>query len=202
MIKFKQVYVKYVNDFFSLFDCNCSIEYNTILNEKNLCGANAFFRTLSQIDNDYTGEIFVDNTNLKNIKSKDLNICYLPENPILFKRKSFEYNLSYPLKIRKINKKIIKNEINSLIFKYNLNNLNKKIKKLNLSEQKIIALLRAKIRKPKYILMDNFFNNFDEKYYDLAFEILSDLMKSSIIIAHESNNLNLKIFESFKHIEI
>ncbi len=202
MIELKNVFIKYVNDFYSLYDCNLKIEKNTLLFEKNLCGSSAFMRIISKIDKHYSGDVLIDNVNLKNIKDKELSVAYLPENPVLLKNKNIEKNLSYPLKIRKINKKIIKNKINSIFSQYNLENFNKKIKKLNLSEQKIITMLRATIREPKYILLENFFENFDEYYLDLATKILNKIKQNSVIIASQSDFEKFKIFDDFDHIEI
>ena len=202
MIKFDKVYVKFVNDFYSLFDLSCEINSHSFLIENNLCGSSAFMRTLSKINNDYKGEIFVDDVNLKNIKDKDLSIAYLPENPILFKNKSIKFNLSYPLKIRKIDKNIIQKEINQLDLEFNNLNFNQKIKKLNLSEQKIITLLRILIRKPKYVLIENLFENIDENYKSTIIFILEKLKENSIIIATEKNKENFKYYENYVKLEI
>ena len=202
MIEFQNVFIKYVNDFYSLYDCNLKIEKNTLLFEKNLCGASAFMRIIAKFDKPECGEVLIDNVNIKDISDKNLVVVYLPEKPVLFKHKSIEYNLSYPLKIRKINKKTIKNKINLIFSQYNLENFNKKIKKLSLSEQKILSLLRALIRTPKYILLENFFDNFDENYLDLATKILNEIKLNSIIIASQCNFENLEIFKNFEQVEI
>lgn len=202
MIEFRNVFIKYVNDFFSLYDCNLKIENHTLLLEKNLCGVSAFMRTVSKIDKLESGEVLIDNINIKDISDKNLDVVYLPEKPVLFKHKSIEYNLYYPLKIRKINNKIIKNKINLLFSQYNLNDFNKKTKKLSLCEQKIIALLRSFIRDPKYVLLENFFENFDEKYLDLATKILNEIKQKSIIIASQNDFQKFEIFKDFEQIEI
>ena len=202
MIEFQNVFIKYVNDFYSLYDCNLKIEKNTLLFEKNLCGASAFMRIIAKFDKPECGEVLIDNVNIKDISDKNLVVVYLPEKPVLFKHKSIEYNLSYPLKIRKINKKTIKNKINLIFSQYNLENFNKKIKKLSLSEQKILSLLRVLIRTPKYILLENFFDNFDENYLDLATKILNEIKLNSIIIASQCNFENLEIFKNFEQVEI
>ncbi|MBQ8615374.1 MAG: ABC transporter ATP-binding protein [Clostridia bacterium] len=202
MIKFNGVFIQYVQEFYSLYDCNLKIDKHTILVEKNLCGCSAVMRVLSQIDKHYTGEIFVDDINLKNIKDKDLSIAYLPENPVLFKNKSLKYNLSFPLKIRKMNKKLIENQINSIFFEYNLTNFEKKTKKLNLSEQKIIALLRTFVRRPKYVLLENFFENLDKNYYELAIKILNKMKENSIVIACENDFKKHEIFKDFEQVEV
>lgn len=197
MIEFKNVFIQYVSEFCSLYNFSCEITSHTLFVGDFFDGTTAIMRTLSKIDKNYKGEIFIDNINLKNIKDKDLDLVYLSENPILFKNKSIEKNLAFPLKIRKIDKKIIKNKVNSLFFEYKLNNFNKKIKKLNLSEQKIISLLRALIRTPKYVLLENFFENLDKNYFDLAIKILSKLKETSTIIACEREQT-----EMFKDFEI
>lgn len=202
MIKFKNFYAKFVKDFYSVFDANFSIDSHSILIEKNPCGNIAIFRTVSKIFSSYDGDVFIDEKNLKSINKKDLDVVYLPENPVLFTFKSIKYNLSFPLKIRKINKKIIKNHVNSVFFQYNLNNFKKKINKLSLSEKKIITLIRSLIRKPKYILLENFFENLEEKHISLALKILQEIKQYSMIIISEKNEENFKYFPDFKRIEI
>lgn len=201
MIEFKNVFIKYTNDFYSLYNFSYEINSHTLFVGDFFNGTTAIMRTLSKTDRNFKGEIFVDNTNIKNIKDKDLDLVYLPENPVLFKNKSIEKNLAFPLKIRKINKEIIKNTINSLLFEYKLDNFNKKIKQLNLSEQKIISLLRALIRKPKYVLLENFFENFDQAHFDLAVKILSKLKETSTIIACEQTK-DVEFFKDFNIIEL
>lgn len=202
MITLENFYVKFVNEFYSVFNANFTINSNTILMEKNPCGCIAFYRTLTKILNNYQGEILIDNINLKTISKTSLDISFLPENPVLFNHKSIKSNLEFPLKIRKIDKKIRKNTINSLFLHYNLDNFNKKVKKLSTTKKKIICLLRAHIRKPKYILMENFFENFDEKYINLACEILEEIKKDSTLIVSEKTNNNLIYFKGFSTLEI
>ena len=122
--------------------------------------------------------------------------------PYLFRHKSIEKNLAYPLKIRKINKSEIKTIVNNAISSYNLKNFNKKTGKLNLSEQKIVALIRASLWKPKYILLENFFEDLDNNYLSLAIQILNNIKQHSTIIATEKANKNLNIFKDFKIVEL
>lgn len=202
MITLENFYVKFVNEFYSVFNANFTINSNTILMEKNPCGCVAFYRSLTKLLNNYQGKIFIDKINLKNISKTNLDISFLPENPILFNHKSIKSNLEFPLKIRKINKKNRKNAVNSVFLRYNLDNFNKKIKKLSTTEKKIICLLRALVRKPKYILMENFFENFDEKYINLACEILEEIKKDSTLIVSEKTNENSIYFKGFSTLEI
>lgn len=228
MIKFKNVYVQYVKEFFSLYDFSCEINSHTLFVGDFFNGTNSIMRTLTRIDKNYSGEIFIDNVNLKNIKDKDLNIAYLPENPVLFKNKNIFKNLYFPLKIRKINKNSAKNLIYSVfselknnnfeIFNEYLNNQNikeklkneelfnlqinivlkLKTKKLNSNEQKIITLIRTILRSPKYVLLENFFENLNEDYVPVAKFLIERLKQTSTIIACEKDETRLNIFKDFK----
>ena len=298
MIKLKNVSVKYVKDYYSLYNVNLEIDGNTLLIGGESSGNNFLLRILAKIDKNYEGEIFVDNVNLKQIKDKDLNLAYIPKTPYLFENKSVLENLIYPLKIRKINKKEailcaktaikpyflkifeISNKTNSdkiqkekikINEKFNTqdNNLksnkynksyndkgklnfnkekfesyfesskmvninltqkgkqphenldanvttlhltneefkenfekflNTKVKKLDLSTKKIITLLRAKIREPKYVLIENFFENLDKNFFNLTNQIISNLKTTSTIIATQNDKKILPANNNFEQI--
>lgn len=218
MIEFKNVFIKYVDDFYSLYDFSCEIHSHTLFVGDFYDGTTALMRTVSKIDKHYSGEIILDNVDLKNIKDKDLPVAYLPEQPTFFENKNIFKNLYYPLKIRKIKKNIAKNLIYSIFLELKNNNfnifckflndkkfnndtdlidniLNLKVKKLNLSEKKIIALIRAFLRKPKYILLENL----NVEHIQCAKFLLNKLKNSSTIIACEnSENSNFEDFNIIK----
>ena len=73
---------------------------------------------------------------------------------------------------------------------------------MSLSEQKILTLIRASLWQPKYIILENFFENFDEKYYQLANKILKDIKQNSTIIATEKENKNLEIYKDFEVVNL
>ena len=120
----------------------------------------------------------------------------------MFLGKSLTKNLSYPLKIRKFNKNTIKNTVNDAILKYNLNIFSKKVKSMSLSEQKIIALVRAILRKPKYILLEDFFEDLELDYVNLATTILTDAKEFATIIACEKQDLKYSCFNDFKVVNL
>lgn len=190
MIEFVHVYLKYIKDYYTLYDINLKINTNTILIGECFDGTNSILRLISKIDKKYVGEIFIDGLNLTKIKDNELNVAYVSEDAYLFKNKSVFDNLYYPLKIRKIKKNEAKNLINNYLKKFDINFSVKKIKDLSISEKKIITLLRACIRKPKYLLLEHFFDNLDEKFYQLANDIINEFKKDLIIIACENSDIN------------
>lgn len=203
MIKFENVYIKYINSFYSLFNFSFTFNAHTLIVGDAINGSKPIMRIISKIDKHYTGNVFVNNDNLKQIKDCDLNIAYVPEVCEFFKFKTVEQNLIYPLKIRKTAKKDAKNIVFEHLKMFDLQNLLKiKMHKLTNSQQKIIALIRAVIRKPNYILIENFFKNLNEDIANLANKIISYSKQNSTIIACEETNLNLEIYKDFTLLEL
>jgi len=186
MIKFEKVNVNYVPQFSSLLDFSFSFNENYLLIGDKLSGANTILRLVSKFDKTYSGSIFINDKNIKQIKDKDLNLAFVSCEPYILHLKSLEENLGFGLKIRKINKNLIKKTVQNIIFQYDLQNFNKKMKELTLSQKKIICLLRAVIRKPKILLLEYFFENLDSEYVNLAMKILDDASKNSLILACEN----------------
>ena len=75
-----------------------------------------------------------------------------------------------------------------------------KVKFLDLSTKKILTLLRAKLREPKYILIENFFENLDDCYFDLANKIILDF-EHSTIIATQSEEQKTTAYKNFNCIK-
>ena len=208
MIEFNAVKIKYVPDITTLLNFNLKINGNTLIIGDEFLGTSSILRLLAKIDKNYEGDIFIEGVNLKDIKDRDLSIAYIPKEPYLFNHKSIEKNLGYPLKIRKIDKATAKekvnfalNLINNLTQKYNLPTFSNKINKMNISEKKITTLLRASLRTPKYILIDDFFINLNEKYQPLVAELIKQLEKTSTIIATTSIITNLP-YKNYKYIDL
>ena len=207
MIEFNQVYIKYINDFYSLYNFSCEINSHTLFVGDFYSGTTAIMRTMCGIDKHYSGDIYIDEINIKYIKDKNLKIAYLPHIPVVFKNKNIFKNLYFPLKIRKINKTTAKSLIYGIfeeLKKENLsifNNLNLekflklKTKKLNLTQQKIIALIRSILWQPKYILLEDFFKDFNAEYLDTANYLINKIKTTSTLVAAEENVV--EIFKDF-----
>lgn len=210
MIKFENVYLQYIKEFHTLYNFSCEITSHTLFVGDFYDGTNSIMRLLAKVDSEYTGDIFIDDVDIKHIKNKDLPIAYLPENPVLFKNITIFKNLYFPFKLRKVPKDIATKQINEFLATvtkqypdYNLaEKLNTQIKKLSLSEQKIISLIRSAIRMPKYILLQNFFDNLEEKHFEIAVSILNIIKKDSLVIACEKNKDFIRLFNNFEIVNL
>ena len=92
MIKFENVYLKYVQEYYSLFDFSCEIDSHTFFIGDFINGTTSIMRILSKIDKDFTGNVLIDGENIKKIKDKNLSLAYIPQNPVLFKNKNIFNN--------------------------------------------------------------------------------------------------------------
>lgn len=196
MIEIKNLTVQYIKDFYSLYNVNLNISKNTILLGDQLSGGFALLRAIAKLDNHYTGEILINGKNIKQQNIKNLNIAYLPNEPVLFKLKTVKQNIIYPLVLRKIDKKTCTEKVENLVEKFGIEFDYKKAKNLNKSEAKIVAVLRAFIREPDIVLVEHFYDDLDPNYQDLANKIFEYFSSKTLIIACEENLS--KCFENFE----
>lgn len=199
MIEFQKVSIKYITDYYSLYNLNFKISKNCTLVGEKTSGANFVLRLLAQIDKTYQGEIFIEGKNLKQIKAKDLDLAYVTVQPVLFKQKSVLRNLIYPLVIRKTKKdeakNIVKQFLSSIDLKilfdlkdFNLETfLKTKAKKLSEIQRKLLCFIRAIIRKPGILLLENLTEGLNQKQVEIVKNILNNI--SSLIISVDNKNV-------------
>ena len=195
MIEIKNLSFRYDKKFYALFNIALTIYDNQkiLMSCEQELETQTLFRILSKQEKDYSGDIYFDNKNLKEIKTANLDVCYITKTPYLLKNKSVLYNIAYPLIIRKENKKNSLKIAEKLLKKYNLIQLkNKKIKKLTKNEQISIILLRCAIRNPKYIFCDDI--DFDQN----NFELFINISKNSTILFAKNNYNNNTLIASFQ----
>lgn len=195
MIESKNLTIQYIKEYATIFDVSFSIKSNTMFLAQN-DEISALFRTIAKIEKNYEGNCYIDSENIRNIKDKNLNLGYVPSSPFLFSRKTVKQNLIYPLIIRKENKNSASTKVDNIINKY-LYDFPQKTKLLDLSQRKIVALLRTILWQPKYLLIEHFFENLDPKYLDFAQQIISSVDKNTIIVASEN-----KITSAYKNYQI
>lgn len=199
MIKTTNLFYNYDSKFSALYDINLNLDSNTIIVSDEL-SSKTLFRLISGQYKDYKGEIFIDNKNLKEIKQKDLSLCYITNPPYLINKKSIEYNIAYPLLLRKQNKTNTLSQAQQLMTKCSLTN--KKIKECSNFEKLNVTLLRALIRHPQIILIDDIFTNLNDKEFSLVLNILNNLNSNSLIIIALNDDKLLNRFNGYKIIKL
>ena len=203
MIKIKNLTYNYDKRFSALYELNLNVSKNEkliLLNETGL-ESQTLFRLISKQDKLQKGEIYLDNKNLKEIKSKDLSVCYITATPFLLNKNVIK-NLIYPLKIRKINKKYAKIKANEILNKFNLKNINnKKIKYLSNFEKIKISILRAMMRDYNILLIDDIFY-FNEKENNELFNLINYLIIDKTVLINIKNKKLINNLNNFKIINL
>ena len=146
------------------FETNDSI---AILGKK-LSGKTSLLRCIANLEK-YDGKIELNT----------INIVFTFDLKSLKKSKSVSYNIAYPLILRKepnVDEKVLKIakvlKIDSI--------LNKSVKELSISEQRLVILARAFVRDADLYLLDNPLKDVDNR--EEYFEILKGLMKDKFVI--------------------
>lgn len=124
-----------------------------------------------------SGEIFIDGKNVTESKCKDRNVCLVYEDGCFFENRSAEYNIGYPLKIRKVNKTLLKEKVISACdsIGFPREKLSCKVKKLSDKERFLLSLARAYNREAKVYLFDDPLKNVDDR--EEYFAVLKDFME-------------------------
>lgn len=188
MIKTVNLFYNYDSKFSALYDINLEIQNNTVILSDEL-SSKTLFRLLSKQDTYYQGEIFLNNINLKDIKLKDISISYITSPSYLLKNKYAIYNVAYPLIVRKEDKKQALQKAYNLLQEYKLKD--KKIQDCTDFEKLIITLLRAFIRQPKIVLIDDIFTNLNTTELDTVIGIINKISKESLTIISLNQSQNL-----------
>ena len=90
MIEIKNLSFRYDKKFYALFNIALTIydNQNILMSCEQELETQTLFRILSKQEKDYSGDIYFDNKNLKEIKTANLDVCYITKTPYLLKNKS------------------------------------------------------------------------------------------------------------------
>lgn len=196
MIEIKNLTKKFNED----FDAICDLTYNfnagvTAVVGSDMSGKTTLLNIIAGLDKEYSGEVVICGEDRKKLQNQDLKISYLTETPTLFERKTVYENLRYAIKVDcpKTSEQDIQNKIKTVsedLVLFGI--LNKKVKRCNLFEKRLVCLARAVLKKSEILLVDEPFKNL------LNFEIaslwrtlllLTSKLSSITIIAENAQNL-------------
>lgn len=189
-------------------DLNIPMNSNILLSGDNGTGKSSFLKVLVKMDTSYSGEIFINNVNLRDISTKWLRskLIYISGNERLIDG-SLQENLSFGKDFRKYELMEIIHEfgLDELVDKNNLKSNGSNIS--NGQKQKII-LARAILRSPMFLIADEGFSNIDRKSIKKILEYVKMKGVNLIIVDHKIDkndfgemrilNKNLYILEKEK----
>lgn len=163
MLKFENVNLKFVKDYYALCNVNLLFEEGKIYNivGESASGKASILRCISKLEDTYTGVITYNNLDIKQYDfEKELGVGYIPQIPVLLENKTVKENLEYVVKNRQI---VQTSEMEYFVFQvlksFNLDmNKDKKVKKLDFFNKHKISFARLSMRKLNILLIDNIFD--------------------------------------------
>lgn len=164
MIEFKHASLKYpYDDYAVLKDLTFTLidGVNTILCDTQ-SGKSSICKLLTKEFALTSGEIILDGSSISGITNQGLGILYLPHNPAFFECRSVEYNVTYPLKVRKVARSDRLKRFDEVAKLVGIVSLDVKLRKLTLPERKRIALARGLTVQRKITLLDDFCDNSEQ----------------------------------------
>lgn len=170
-----------------LKDINLKIEemQKTIFVATKDMGKTTLLKVFSGFEDSYFGKILLKDNDLKKIADKDKNFSLLLSEPVFFDKKSIKQNLDYFCDINNLDC-FSNNQINNFLHNWKISKCaSDKIKKLSLFEKRKLAMMRAFLKSPNILFLDDQFENLNNQEKKEMAEIYSNIFdhKNATIIS-------------------
>ena len=128
------------------------------------CGKTTTMRMIAGLEDISEGEIFIDGKLVNHLEPKDRDISMVFQSYALYPNMNVYENIRFPLKVRKIEKKIQDSKVKKAAQMVELTDyLDRKPAELSGGQKQRVALARAIVREPNVFLMDEPLSNLDAK---------------------------------------
>ena len=87
MIEVKNLYLKYIREYYALYNINLKIEDGDVVGfvGEQHSGRTTLLRVIAGLEQYDSGEVFINDRELKSLSFKtDASLGYVPENPVFF----------------------------------------------------------------------------------------------------------------------
>lgn len=128
------------------------------------CGKTTTLRMIAGLEEITGGELWIGDRLVNNVPPKDRGIAMVFQSYALFPHMTVAANIGFGLKIKKVDKKIIKRKIEWALDLLDLNGLgDRKPAQLSGGQRQRVALGRALVLDPEVLLLDEPLSNLDAK---------------------------------------
>ncbi|MFA6866120.1 MAG: ATP-binding cassette domain-containing protein [Clostridia bacterium] len=165
-IEVKNLYLKYNFGTLALQNINFEVsrgEVMTILGDRE-AGKTSLIKSIAGLYQPTRGMIINNYEDLLKLPIKDRNVAAVYSENNFFYKKTVEYNVAYPLKIRNIKQEEIDTIVKKCLKLLVITEIaDKKISELTPYEKLKVAICRLFVRQPRCFLIDNPLQNFNAK---------------------------------------
>ena len=142
------------------------------------CGKTTLLNIIGGFVSDYSGDVLLSNENINNIPPEKREIATVFQSYGLFTHKNVIDNVSYGLKLLKIDKNMREKRARDMLEKVGLAGYEKKkIKELSGGEQQRVAIARSMVLNPKLLLLDEPLSNLDVHLRDVMRKEIKRIQK-------------------------
>lgn len=157
------------------------------------CGKTTLLNIIGGFVSDFSGDVLLSNENINNIPPEKREIATVFQSYGLFTHKNVIDNVSYGLKLLKIDKNTREKRAQDMLEKVGLAGYDKKkIKQLSGGEQQRVAIARSMVLNPKLLLLDEPLSNLDVHLRDVMRKEIKRIQKqfgvTMIIVTHDQED--------------
>lgn len=139
------------------------------------CGKSTVLRMIAGLEEATTGDIYIEDKLVNYVAPKERDIAMVFQNYALYPHMNVFDNISFGLKLRKVESKEIEKRVNEAADILGISHLmHRKPKALSGGERQRVALGRSIVRQPKVFLFDEPLSNLDAK---LRVELRTEIAK-------------------------
>lgn len=192
-----------------------NLSYDFHLNQKYcIVGASGTGKTtliniIGLMDLDYVGKVYINDTNIKSLSSKELmnlrlkEIGYIFQDYQLLENKSVLYNLELPLIYEGIKKNDRRSLVKDILNKIDLaDKINVKVKKLSGGQRQRVAIAGALIKQPRILLADEITSALDDQSAENIMKLIISLLgPETVLIFVTHDNRVTKYFDNILTLE-
>lgn len=173
----KNVKKEYDNDIIAVDNFNMQIadkEFIVLVGPSG-CGKTTMLRMIAGLEEESSGEIYIDDQMVNGIAPKDRGVAMVFQNYSLYPHMTVYENLAFPLKLMRMDYMRINEQVKETAKILDISNLlQRKPKALSGGQRQRVAIGRAIVRQPKVFLMDEPLSNLDAR---LRSQMRTELVK-------------------------
>lgn len=173
---------KRFQDFWAVRNFSVKIERGEIFGLLGATGSgkSAILRIIAGLETPNTGKIILDGEEITRLKPEKRRVQFVSQNGDLSPRSTVGEIIWQSLKALKVPKDEIKQKVSEALDLIKLSDYNaRRSEELSGGERQLIALVRAVVREPGLLLLDDSFSNLDESHREAIHGVLKSWAENS-----------------------